>query len=662
MICHLDLETWSEVPIRDGTFAYAAGATPIIWAWAIDDGAVQVHDATCGNAAVPPGLLDLLAEADEIVIHNSMFDRTVLRANDIDIPTSKIFDTMVGALSHGLPGGLDKLCEIFKVPTDKAKDKAGKQLIQLFCKPRPANVKLRRATRETHPVEWQRFLDYAALDIEAMRVLHKKLPRWNYEIGNHGHALWCLDQRINDRGYRVDTDLARAAIDTVALAKKAKDNRTHDLTDGDVRSATQRDAMLRHLLAEYGVDLPDMQKSTLERCMADEDLPEPVKELLAARLQVGTTVPSKYGVLLKGVSDDGRLRGTLQFCGAPRTKRWSGRLFQPQNLIRTPGWFTADEQEMAVTFMKAGIADSFYEEPIEIASFCVRGSIIADEDKKLVVSDLEQIEARCLPWLAGEEWELEDFRAYDRGEGYDNYVNNAARILGKHPSLVTKWERQAYGKVVVLASGYGGAAGAFAQFARIYGVELPDEEVFEIIRAWRAAHPALCDWGSGFWTQLDDAARRAIAAPGKIIQAGEHIAFERWRSWLKMHLPSGGFLSYAAPAIRIDPRTKRESVSFYGINNYSRKWECMFTYGGKLSADATQSTAREVLASNLPDIEAAGYDLLALVHDETVTETPDDDNYSVDILSGLLARNRSWNQGLPLAANGFEGFRYRKGE
>ena len=97
---------------------------------------------------------------------------------------------------------------------------------------------------------------------------------------------------------------------------------------------TQRDAMLRHLVAAYGIDLPDMQQSTLERRIADPDIPAELRELLAIRLQASTTSTSKYKTLAKAVSSDGRLRGTLQFNGASRTGRWAGRLFQPQNLPR----------------------------------------------------------------------------------------------------------------------------------------------------------------------------------------------------------------------------------------------------------------------------------------------------------------------------------------
>jgi DNA polymerase len=198
--------------------------------------------------------------------------------------------------------------------------------------------------------------------------------------------------------------------------------------------------------------------------------------------------------------------------------------------------------------------------------------------------------------------------------------------------------------------------------AATLGVEIPPRhEVEEIVRAWRAAHPAICDWDTGLWAKLDHAARMAIAHPGQSFAAGDHIRFERWREWLRMELPSGGFLNYAAPAIIEDPRRPGcDTVSYMGVNNYTKRWERLTTYGGKLSADATQATAREIMAENLPLIEAQEYLPVLLVHDEVVTECPDNGWFAAEHLNSLLARNPLWAKGLPLAAGGFETYRYRK--
>jgi DNA polymerase len=356
----IDLETYSEVPISQGTHRYAASAEIMLCAWAIDDGAVQVEDLTDYDKELmlPEALKAAMFDpAVTVIAHNSQFDRTVIRhAWGTDVPVTRWQDTMVQAMAHGLPGGLGDLCDILKIDQDKAKDKDGRALILLFCKPRPETAKIRRATRETHPAEWAKFVAYASLDIHAMRAVHKKLPTWNFK--GTELALWHLDQQINDRGVAVDLDLANAAIAAVAVAQAELGARTSELTFGYVESTTQRDALLKHMLAAYGVGLPDLQMATLERRMNDPDLPAELRELMAIRLQASTTSTSKYKTLVNGTSADGRLRGLLQFCGASRTGRWAGRLFQPQNLVR-PTMPNA-EIECGIEALKAGCAGLIY--------------------------------------------------------------------------------------------------------------------------------------------------------------------------------------------------------------------------------------------------------------------------------------------------------------
>ena len=329
---YLDTETYSDTPITHGTDRYAEGVEVMLFAWALDDRPVAVVDEANGEPR-PAELKEALADPSVLITaHNSRFDRTVLAATGTPIPIERWRDTMVKALAHSLPGSLATLCDILGVPAEHAKDKEGKQLIQLFCKPRPVKSKIRRATAHTHPNEWAKFVEYAALDIYAMREVDKRLPEWNYK--GRELELWFLDQRINNRGVCIDTNLVHAAIGAVDRAQKQLASRTQELTGGVVHAATQRDALLAHLLAEYGVELPDMQMATIERRIEDPNLPQGLRELLAIRLQASTSSTSKYKTLARSTSQDGRLRGCLQFCGASRTGRWAGRLFQPQNLYR----------------------------------------------------------------------------------------------------------------------------------------------------------------------------------------------------------------------------------------------------------------------------------------------------------------------------------------
>ncbi|OKP02582.1 DNA polymerase [Xenorhabdus eapokensis] len=680
----LDLETYSEIPIKNGTHAYAEHAEIMLFAWAINDNPVQVWDVTSGEFMPAELRTALLTPSVNLFAHNSHFDRTVLHhyMPDLHLDISRWRDTMVQALAHGLPGALGALCEVLGIPSDKAKDKEGKALIQLFCKPRPKNVTIRRATRKTHPAEWRRFVAYAALDIVAMREVHKRLPRWNYQ--GDELALWHRDQQINDRGVYMDIELAKSAVAAVEQEQKRLAKRTQKLTDGDVQAATQRDAMLKHITTAFGIDLPDMQKSTLERRIADPDLPIALRELLTIRLQASATSTSKYKALMNGISTDGRLRGTLQFCGASRTGRWAGRLFQPQNLPRA----TLDQRtiDTGIEALKADCADLLFDNIMELTSSALRGVIIAPNGKKLVVSDLSNIEGRMLAWLAGEDWKLRAFSEYDNGTGSDLYKLAYARAFNIEPDDVTKDQRQ-IGKVMELGLGYGGGGAAFVTFALTYALDLDElataalpnipvsvqraamswykqsveqkqtyglsERVFitcdSLKRMWRNAHIATVP----FWYELEEAVKRAISSPNVTIPCRK-LRVRRDGAWLRVVLPSGRAVCYPSP--RLDDG----QISYMGTNPYSRKWQRLKTYGGKLVENATQAAARDILAGNMPRISYAGYDIVLTVHDEVLTEAPDTPDYSHEHLSSLLATNPDWAPDLPLSAGGFEAYRYRK--
>jgi DNA polymerase len=638
VILSLDLETYSETPIRNGTSRYAEGAEILLSAFACDDDEVEVVEGW------PTALTSLANSAEKIVIHNARFDRTILAYHDVSLDIRKVHCTQAQARSVGLPGALDKLCSILGVPLDKAKEKQGKQLIQLFCKPLPKNRKERRATKKTHPVEWDRFVDYCRLDAEAMREVYKRLPIWNYQ--GFERSLWDLDQKINERGFAIDLDLARAAIDAVAAEQKRLGKKTIELTDGEVESTNQRDVLLKHLLEQCGVSLPDMQKGTLERRLNDELLPDAARELIAIRLEASSTSVAKYQALVNATSSDGRLRGALEFCGAARTGRWSGRLFQPQNLPRPK--HEPDEIDATIDALKGGVADIVFEDVISRCSSAIRGSIIAPASKKLVVADLANIEGRVLAWLAGEQWKLDAFKAYDEGVGHDLYVLAYARAFNLRPDQVEKWMRQ-IGKVMELALGFGGAVGAFSSMAALYGVELSEQEVLKLVRAWRQAHPEIVD----LWYGLEAKVKDAILNPGHTLNFGR-LKVRRDGNWLRMVLPSGRALCYPSPRIQMG------EIQYKGIDQYTRKWGPIKTYGGKLVENATQAVARDVLADAMMRAEAAGYSVVLSVHDELICEVPDSDEFTAGGLVAIMTTNPAWADGLPLAAEGEEMRRYRK--
>lgn len=698
---YADTETYSEIPLKNGTYRYAEAAEVMLVSYAIDEAPAQVWDRTLGGD-MPADLAERLEDPDtELIFHKVAFDRTILRlALARDIPIARFHCTHDRALAHSLPAGLEKLCDILKIPQDQRKLKNGKQLVHLFCKPRPKNHALRRATRTTHPAEWAQFVEYARLDVEAMRAVYKKLPRWNYQ--GRELELWRLDQTINDHGVYVDQYLARAAIETVEREKARLSQETQVLTEDEIQATTQRDALLAHILERYGIRLPNMQASTLDRRLEDPDLPEPVKELLLNRLQASSNTGAKYNRVLNGVSRDGFLRGLLQFCGALRTGRWAGRLLQPQNLFRPPKHLKPFI-DLGIEAIKVSGADLLFDNVTELVASCVRGALTAPPGKKLVWSDLSNIEGRKAAWMAGEVWKLQAFREFDAGIGEDLYKIAYAKSFATTPESVDDYQRQ-IGKVQELMLQYGGGVGAFITGADTYGIDLEaladkalpgippavlkeaegflawlyaqagtlvkkrrppteaqklkarlelSERVFltcdSLKRLWRAAHPEIVS----YWGELEAAVRQAITSPGNRYVCRK-VTIDRVGNWLRIELPSGRFLCYPSP--RLDDGR----ISYMGVNQYSRRWERLHTYGGKLFENVVQASSRDVMAHNMPLIQANYYEIVLTVHDEVITEAMDLPIFNPEKLSKILARAPVWANGLPLAANGHEAHRYRK--
>jgi DNA polymerase len=685
----LDTETYSPTDLKSaGTYRYAELAEVMLVQYAVDDGPVTVIDRT-NEETYPNELLDAIAdERVTVTAHNAQFDMLMLPKAGIEIPLERWRCSMARALSHSLPGGLAILCQLFGI-TDGKLD--GKSLIQLFCKPRPKNMALRRATRPSHPTEWAEFKRYAAADIHAMQLLDRKMPRWNYPDNPTELLLWHLDMQKNRRGFAVDTELATHCVRAVAAAQKDLAARTQETTGYDattgagVKSTNQRDKLLAYLLAEHGVDLPDLQKSTLERRINDESLPRALRELLVIRLEASSVSVAKYKALLRSVSADGRLRGTTQFNGAARTGRDAHRLFQPGNMAR-PTVKDYAEIEYFIDTVKHGAEYLATDKPIELASNAVRGCIVAPAGKQLAVADLAGIEGRVAAWVAGEEWKLQAYRDYDAGKGADMYKLAYAKAFNVSVDEVDKAARQ-IGKVMELFLQYEGGVGAFLTGSLTYNIDLDHmaEAVYPTLpdhilddawgfhawtvkknrptfdlepktfvacdslkRMWRAANPKIAET----WAGLKDTVASAIRNPGAVY---EYKCFRIAVSgaWLRIRLPSGRFMCYAFPEVG-----EKDELSYFGINSYTRKWCRIKTYGGKLLENPTQAIARDVMKYAEPAVVAAGYDINLEVHDEMVTEVGP--LGSAEQLCQLMTAGYEWSKGLPLAAEGFTAKRYRK--
>lgn len=329
---------------------------------------------------------------------------------------------------------------------------------------------------------------------------------------------------------------------------------------------------------------------------------------------------------------------------------------------------------------------------MELTANAVRGCIVAPPGRKLVVADLSNIEGRGLAYLAGEQWKLDAFRRFDAGAGPDLYKVAYARAFGVDPNFDHKTKEgymaRQIGKVQELGLGYEGGVAAFLTFAAVYRMDLaamadavhntaPKEALAaaygmwewaekkrrtlglerniyvacEVLKkAWRDAHPETVS----LWSELADAVRKAVLNPGVPIDVRQ-LRVQRDGAWLRIRLPSGRCLCYIKPDVDEDGQ-----ITYWGVNQYTKQWGKIKTYGGKLTENVVQAWARDVLASGMPWVESNGYEIVLTVHDELLTETPDTEEFNSDNLAKMMSAPPAWAADCPLAAAGFETYRYRK--
>lgn len=689
-----DIETFSSVDIDCGLDNYKSAAELLMLQYAIDNAAVRVVDVANGEP-VPPEFLDAYRDPSVVKIaHNANFEITMLNHFGFTSPIGAWQCSMARALAHALPADLDTLGKVLGLPADQQKLAEGKKLIRLFCQPQPANRKVQRATKATHPAEWGRFCEYGHTDVEALRAVWRRLPSWNWRPEDIEQ--WHLDQRINMRGFATDIELAQAGSRAAATEKDHLAVRFRELTGG--LNPTQRAQVQAFLNRTFGLSLTSTAKATIEPLIRDRNTAPELREICEIIVDANKNSTAKYPVVAKRIAPDGRLRGALQFAGAGRTRRWAGRGAQFQNLP-SRGLPPASEIEAYIDALKAGCHELLFDNLMLLGSASLRGLVVSPIGRKLVCSDLSNIEGRMLAWVSGEQWKLKAFREYDAGTGPDLYNITANMIIGVDPWKVSKKDRNVFGKVPDLASGYQGGVAGYQTFAKAYGVRMADHwdtiqacvpaEHIEKARensqkewakqqvidlgisdlewlasesckvAWRARHTATVK----FWYDLQDAAKNAIRNVGATFKVGPHIAVGCRKLgehlWLLVKLPSGNFLTYFEPSLTADG-----GLAYWGMasdeGGGKRVWTQNYTHGGKMTGNVCQATARDVLAYNMPAIEAAGFEIVLSVHDEVITETPAAPEYSADRLSGLLSTNPPWATGLPLAAAGFEAHRYKK--
>lgn len=648
-LCFIDIETYSGTGLEGGVYRYAADPSfqIILAAWSTDG--VTVHMAhTQEEILAIPGLTDPRVLK---VAHNAAFERICFsRALGLPVgeylPPEEWEDTMAIAAERGLPQGLGLLARALGA---EDKDAAGTRLINMFCKP---NKHGHQPTPADHPLEWLDFIDYCEQDVYTLiDVYHRleKLGGWPTEMEK---KIFLADQRINDRGIAIDVQLAKLAKHQDELNTVAAKARVVELTGGAVQNVGSVPQMLGWLQGQ-GLPAEDVRAGTLDNLLSRDDLTPVQREVLEIRKETALAASKKFGAALNSVLPDGRVRGSFRFFGA-HTGRWSGRGTQLQNLPRD-AFKTELEAEEAILDLKLG--ESL---PTSHLKKLVRPLFMGP----FTVVDYAAIEARVVAWLAGETWAL---RAFE--EGRDIYVETAQRMGGLS---------RTQGKVAVLALGYNGGANSLRAMsgegfyrdprtgkiidagslgaAKEEGLfeELTDDELREhFVYPWREANSRIVK----LWESLG----QAFGDGGK---AGPKLEMHHWTEGKKTHamleLPSGRAITYRA----IHQKTLDKKDPVTGEVKKRKTWAYlpgsggwMSTYGGRLTENATQAVARDIMAEALVRLEDAGYRVVGHVHDEVIIEGLHD----VEEIKEIMCQLPAWASGLPIDGAGFTCQRYRKG-
>jgi DNA polymerase bacteriophage-type len=637
-ILHIDIETYSSVDLKSsGVYKYAEAHDFEILMVAYALGKEPVR---CYNwADLPLDFFQMLQDPTITkVAHNAAFERVCFTAMGQSTEVSQWRCTAVKSAYCGLPMSLKDVSAALALG-DKAKSSAGAALIRYFSMPVKAtrvNGGRTRNKQEHNPEKWQQFMDYCAQDVEAEREITRRLAGIN--VPQSEWDLWHLDQRINDRGVRLDLDMAIAAIQADEYSSDIAQRRLKELTGLDNPNSL---AQLRSwITARTGNKVLSLAKEPA-RHLQEHTTDATVREVLTLREQTGKTSIKKYTAMLACACEDERARGLFQFYGAGRTGRWAGRLIQLQNLPRN---YMRDLAE-ARHLLKSSTAEVFglvYDTP-DALSQLIRTALVPSEGRVFAVADYSAIEARVLAWLADERWRLEVFASHGK-----IYEASASRMFNVPMEQIGKGsELRQKGKVAELALGYQGSVGAL----KTMGGErmgLDEQDMSVIVEKWRAANPRIVK----FWHDLESLMRKALESRATTSHPCG-LRFKPTKDALHLQLPSGRELVYWSAEVAPGPYGKSR-IRYKGTDSVSRQFTWLDTYGGKLTENVVQAISRDLLAHGLIALESQGYATVMHVHDEVVVEVFDDhEAEELKEVESLISAAPDWAKGLPLGADGY---------
>lgn len=658
---YLDIETYSSVDLTTcGAYKYVESPDfeILLVAYAFGDNPIKIVDLAAGYK-LPAEFTEALKDRKcRKHAHNAVFERLAFRSYGLNIPAGQWHCSAVKAAYCGLPLSLGQVSAALQLG-GKAKLSSGKALIKYFCvpcKPTISNGGRNRNLPEHNPEKWAAFKAYCARDVEAEREIISRLRK--YEIPAFEKKLYAVDQKINDKGIRIDSNLAANAVKLDGLNSARIASKIKELTGVDnPNSATQ----LKNWLGEsLGKEIKTLEKKEIPNLLdeADRKGEKAVREVLRLRQKLSKTSTKKYTAMLNCLCADGRAHGLFQFYGANRTGRWAGRLIQLQNLPKNK----LVNLNLARKMLGKGDIDNLdlmFDDIADTLSQLVRTAFVAKQGCTFAVADFSAIEARVIAWLAGETWRLDVFKTHGK-----IYEASGAAMFNVPVEEVTKESTiRQKAKIAELALGYQGGVGALKQMG---GVEmgLSEPEMRDIVKKWRASNTAIVR----MWKDLERCAKRAIETRKPVVCDYRGLVFNADSEALSIKLPSGRELFYREPRLqkkkvtRADGDTwETDSITYMGMHQETKAWGRIDTYGGKLAENITQAVARDLLAEALINLDKETFDTVMHVHDEVVVEIADFfAHIQLKRVCEIMCKPSPWSEDLPLDAEGYLTVYYKK--
>ena len=654
----IDLETYSSVPIaKAGAQKYIASPDfeILLFAYSLDGSPVVCVDFAQGEM-LPQEIANALTSPDYIKhAYNAPFEWGCLsKYVGRQLPPEQWRCTMFHGLYAGYTAGLEATGRALGLAEDKRKLNTGKALIRYFCVPcAPSKANGMRTRNYPHhnPERWQLFKEYCCQDVVTEMEIERRLSA--IPVPDFVQKEWETDLIINSRGVAVDMEMVEGALELGATVRNSLMAEAMEISGlNNPNSVKQLAAWLEE---ETGEEVAALRKDTVAKMLARDDNSPQVQRMLEIRQELGKTSTKKYDAIEVAVCPDGRVRGLLQFYGANRTGRWAGRLVQVQNLPRT----YTEPLELARELVKGrnlNALKAIYGSIPDTLSQLIRTAFIAPPGHILIDADFSAIEARVISWLAGEEWRLEVFRTHGK-----IYEASASQMFGVPLELIKKgnpeYALRQKGKVAELALGYQGSTGALINMGAL-DMGIPEEDLPDIVTRWREANRRIRD----LWYKMDAAAVQIITQGGAVgvnnVVIAREFNYEQGTDCMTITLPSGRKLYYIEPQIGQN-QWGNPSISYMGMDQTTKKWKRIETYGGKLVENCVQAIARDCLAQAIEHLEAAGLPVIFHIHDEVVIDCNPDAATLEDVVK-IIAKPIPWAPDLPLGADGWVGQFFKK--